>query len=114
MKWWVPLLLSLMVIPGWSQSSDPANTRLFRTTVIREVLFDQAPLDEVMTFLREQTRQGDREVNIVISPEVNSSERRVTLNLRNAKAVDVFATVLQMTGTRAEVRRSIVWILPES
>ena len=99
-----------LVLPILGQSSD--HTELFRTTVIAEVSFQRAPLDEVITFLQKETRQEDRQVNFVIPPETKASERVVTLDLRNAKAIDVFATVLRMTGTRAELRRGMVWILP--
>jgi len=110
------ILLSLLIsaVTLRAQHSSAANTHLFRTAVIEEVTFHQAPLDEVIAFLREETRQGDVQVNFVIPAETNASERMVTLDLRNVKAVDVFATVLNMTGTRAEIKQNMVWIVPNS
>lgn len=107
-------LLILLYCPGWAESSSPANTHLFRTTVIEEVEFEQMPLNEVITFLQDATRKGDQQVNFILPPETRASERRITLSLRNIKAVEVFATVLTVTGTRAEIRKNIVWILPDT
>lgn len=39
------------------------------------------------------------------------SESRDLQRIR--QVVDVFATVLSMTGTRAEIRQNMVWILPD-
>lgn len=105
-------LISAILFSLSAQSPEPGNTHLFRNAVLEEVNFTRAPLDEVISFLREVTRQGEDQVNFVIPPETKARERMVTLNLRNVKVVDAFATILRMTGTRAEIRQNMVWILP--
>jgi hypothetical protein len=97
-----------------AHSPTPGNTHLFRNAVIEELKFVRAPLDEVIAFLREETRQGDTQVNFIIPYETKASERMVTLDLKNVNAVDAFATILKMTGTRAEMKQNMVWILPDS
>ena len=109
---WLGLIAWMMVGQGWA--SSPGNTHLFRNTVLEEVSFRKAPLDEVIAFLREQTKRGEEQVNFVIPPQTQAAERIVTLDLRNVQAVDAFATILRMTGTRAEVRQNMVWILPRT
>lgn len=99
-----------MVMAGAGSS---ANLHLLRNQVLDELNVEQATLDQVIDLIREKTKVGEVQVNFIIPAETNPASRRVTLDLRGVNAMDVFATVLSMTGTRAELRHNMVFILPE-
>ena len=48
----------------------------------------------------------------VISPDVKAEEKRLTLSIRGVSGMDALATILQMSGTRAELKQGSIWILP--
>ena len=112
MKLFLSLLFLLSFTQVISGSSSPANTHLLKNTTIEELKVEKMPLDEVIDLLREQTKQGVREVNFVLAPETKANERWVTLDLRGVKGIDALSMILQQTQTRAELKRNSIWILP--
>lgn len=97
-----------------AETASSANLHLLRNQVMDELVVTNAPLDEVIELIQEKTKVGDVQVNFVLPPQTRASERLVTLDLRNVNAMDVFSTVLSFTGTRAELRHNVVFILPKA
>ena len=114
MKYLLLILMSLPLGGLLAESAPSANLHLLRNQMLEELVVTNAPLDEVVELIREKTRVGDVQVNFVIPPQTKASERLVTLDLRNVNAMDVFSTVLSFTGTRAELRHNVVFILPKA
>ncbi|MDF3129024.1 hypothetical protein P0Y35_07445 [Kiritimatiellaeota bacterium B1221] len=96
----------------FAQNLSPANTHLLKETTIPEITLKNADLREALDVLRELTKTEDLEVNFVISPDVKAEEKVLTFSIRGVSGVDAFATILQMSGTRAEIKRGSIWILP--
>lgn len=106
------LFLMLPVGLACAQTTSPANTHLLREATIPELVFDKTPLSDAIRRLREVTTQGEEQVNFLLSPALGERPRQVTFDLRGINGMDAFATILSQTKTRAEIRRNIIWILP--
>ncbi len=96
----------------FAENLSPANTHLLKETTIPEISLENANIREALDTLRALTKKDDLEVNFVISPEVKVEETNLTFTIRGVSGVDAFATILQMSGTRAELKLGSVWILP--
>jgi hypothetical protein len=110
------LLLILCFLPLGdlrADSAPSANLYLLRNQVLEQLVVEKAPLDEVIDLIRDKTRVGEKQVNFVIPAETKASTRLVTLDIRGVNAMDAFSTVLSITGTRAELRHNMVFILPK-
>lgn len=94
-----------------AEEASPANAHLLKA-VLPELKLDGADLQQAIDLLRDKTEVGEKQVNFVLPPETKAETRKVTLNLRGISGMDALATILQMTGTRAEIKRGSIWILP--
>jgi len=104
------LLLLFPLLPA--EGSAPANANLLKDTVIKEFTLEGANLREAIDQLRELTQNGEEQVNFVIAPDVKAEEKVLTMDVRGISGMDALATILQMSGTRAELKRGSIWILP--
>lgn len=106
------LLMLFPFVSGFAQTVSPANAHLLKNTVIKELKLERANLREAIDALRNLTQQGEAQVNFVLSPDVKVEEISITLDVRGISGLDALATLLQMSGTRAELKQGSIWILP--
>lgn len=111
MKTYLSLFLLCMGSLLQAEMASPANADLLRQT-LPAIKLERAPLTDAIKELRELSKLGEEQVNFFISPEAEEGERIVTLDLRGVTGMDALAMILRQTATRAELRRNILWILP--
>lgn len=95
-----------------AETTSPANTHLLREAIIPELILNRATLSEAIDLLRDSTKKEDLQVNFLVTPEAAAMTTVVSLDLRGVNGLDAFSTILSITKTRAEIRRNIIWILP--
>lgn len=103
-------LFLLLMFPAFGATAR-TNARLLRDSRIN-ITLQRADLPTAIRTLRELTREGEDQVNFFITGEAEEIGRTVSLDLRGVSGADALTMILQQTGTRAEVRGNILWILP--
>jgi hypothetical protein len=92
MKIWACILIVVAGATAPAQSPGLAERRALvqqlDRTVIEEVKFDRATVDDWVGFLRESLKGGDRPVNFIITPAARTfaEGRRATLELKKVPA----------------------------
>ncbi len=98
----IVIVLAAIVSRGWIMErlsflrAEEPWVKKIRTILDQQMLscsFSQRPLNQVMSFLSEQTG-----VKIVIDPAVLSQDRRITLKAKDMKAGEVLDQVLVQTA----------------
>ena len=86
-----------------------AEMRIYLASMtVKEVRFDQAPVDQVLKHLAAVGREGPHPVNLVLL-DPDKERPRITLDLRGASMLDILETVSRMAGLRMEYKEGILF-----
>lgn len=89
-------------------------------TVIPEIQFRNANIQDVLQFLREASIQfsppmteAQKGVNIILSPKALNNRATVTFTAKKITLEEALRAVTQTSGLRTRIDGSVIWVVPK-